>query len=119
MTAAKLNLTVDQGATFRHCLVLKAGSGPAAPEVNLTGYSVRLQIRAYVSAPDVLLELSTANGRIVVTPLTGEIAIVISATDTGLLDFSKAVYVLEIESAGGEVARILQGVITLSKGVAR
>jgi hypothetical protein len=36
-----------------------------------------------------------------------------------LLEFSNAISDLEIESASGEVTRILQGVVTLSKEVTR
>lgn len=119
MTAANLYITIEQGATFRHSLALKAGAGASAPALNLTGYSARMQLRADYSAQDVLLELSTANGRITITPLTGLLDLLISAADTALLDFNKALYDLEVESANGEVTRILQGVVTLSKEVTR
>lgn len=119
MPAANLYITIEQGATFRHSLALKVGAGVTSPALDMTGYSARMQLRADYTATDVLLELTSSNGRIIITPLAGTLELAISATDTALLDFSKAIYDLEIESANGEVTRILQGVITLSKEVTR
>lgn len=119
MPAAKLNLSIEQGATWRHCLALKAGPGATAPALDLTGYLARLQLRSELSSVTVLLDLSSSNGRISITPLAGQLDLYISATDTAALDFDRAVYDLEIESTGGEVTRVLQGVITLNRQVTR
>lgn len=119
MPAAKLNLSIEQGATWRHSLALKAGSGTGAPALDMSGYTARMQVRAELAAPDVLLELTSANGRITITPLDGRIDITVSATDTSGLQFERAVYDLEIESAGGEVTRVLAGMVTLSRQVTR
>lgn len=119
MPAAKLNLSIEQGATWRHSLALKAGAGASAPALDLTGYTARMQVRAELAAPVALLELTTGNGRIAITPLDGRLDLLVSATDTGALDFDRAVYDLEIESAGGEVTRVLTGGVMLSKQVTR
>ncbi len=119
MPAAKLNLTIEQGTTWRHSLSLKAGAGASAPALDLTGYIARMQLRAELAAPDVLLELTTTNTRITITPLDGRIDLLVSATDTTALEFDRAVYDLEIESAGGEVTRVLTGFVTLSRQVTR
>lgn len=119
MPAAKLNLAIEQGATWRHGLALRAGPGTQAPALDLTGFTARMQLRAELSAPDVLVELTSANGRIQITPLEGRLDLLLSATDTAALDFDRAVYDLEIESAGGEVTRVLTGVVTLSRQVTR
>ena len=119
MPAAKLNLTIEQGATWRHSLSLKAGTGAQAPALDLTGYTARMQLRTELDAPDVLLELTTTNTRITITPLEGRIDLLVSATDTTALEFDRAVYDLEMESAGGEVTRVLTGLVTLSRQVTR
>lgn len=119
MPAAKLNLAIEQGATWRHTLALKAGAGAQAPALDLTGYTARMQVRTELAAQDVLLELTGANGRITITPLDGRIDITVSATDTAALEFERAMYDLEIESAGGEVTRVLAGMVTLSRQVTR
>ena len=119
MPAAKLNIAIEQGATFRHSLALKAGPTANAPALDLSGFTARMQLRADLSGLVVLLELTPANGRITLTPLDGRVDLCISATDTAALDFDRAVYDLEIESAGGEVTRVLAGVVTLSRQVTR
>lgn len=119
MTAAKLDLAIEQGATWRHTLQLKSGDGESAPALDLTGYSARMQLRANVLSESVLLELTNANARITITPLAGTLDLLVSAADTGSMTYTKAVYDLEIESAGGEVTRVLQGSVTVSRQVTR
>jgi len=116
MSAGTLDLFVEQGATFSYTLTLNDSAG--AP-VNLTGYTARMQMRRSVQSPDILISLTTANGRLVITPLTGVITMTISATDTAALNFQSAVYDLEIESAGGIVTRLIEGKVRLSLEVTR
>ena len=119
MPAAKLNLAIEQGATWTHGLALKAGPGATAPALDLTGYSARMHIRTEIAAADPLIALTSANGRITLTPAEGRIDLRLSATDTAALTFERAVYDLEIESAGGEVTRVLQGFVSLNLQVTR
>ncbi len=119
MAAGKLDLTIEQGATFRHALVVKQGTGTSAPVANLTGYTARMQIRTEVESSQVLIALTTENGRITITPLDGRIDLTISATDTAALNFESGVHDVEIVSGGGEVTRLVQGKVKLSKEVTR
>ena len=119
MPAAKLNFTLEQGATFTHSLVRRDGLDIYSPVKDLTGYSARIHLRSDVSSTDVLLELNTTNGRIVITPATGSIELKLSAEETALLDFTKAVYDMEVRSPSGIVTRIVQGAFSLSKRVTR
>jgi hypothetical protein len=116
MAAGRLNLFIEQGSTFTYTLTLNDESGVA---VDLEGYTARMQMRRTVQSSDVLLELTTANGRIVLTPATGSITLEVDAVTTAALSFPSAVYDLEIESEGGQVTRLLQGGVTLSKEVTR
>jgi hypothetical protein len=113
MAAGVLNLLIEQGSTFLYSLSLRDANGP----MNLTNFTARMQIRRTVGAPAVLLELTTANGRIAISG--GTVALSVDAADTALLDFSKAVYDLEIESPNGDVTRLIQGDVVLSKEVTR
>lgn len=115
MAAANLDLTIEQGATFKHTLLVKQGGSA----FNLTSYSARMQIRKTYASADTILELTEENGRITITPLDGRIDLLVDAEDTAELTFKDGVYDLEIESAGGEVTRILQGFVTLSLEVTR
>lgn len=87
--------------------------------MDLTGYVARMQIRKTIESPHILLELTTENTRITITPLTGRLDLVIGATDTAGLDFTTAVYDLEMESLAGEVTRLVRGSVTLIAEVTR
>lgn len=113
----RLNLTILQGATFRHDLTWKTGNPPDV--VNLSGYLARMQMRAKVSDAVVLIELTTANGGIVLDPLNGGIAIYISAADTASLAFKKAFYDLEMIAPNGDVIRLVEGIVIVSPEVTR
>lgn len=120
MPAGKLDLVIEQGATFKHTLLVKQTDAQNCPAVDLTGFTARMQVRQAIEAPDPLIELTTANGRILITPLEGRIDMIISAQDSALLNFDDcAVYDLEIESAGGEVTRLVRGSVRLIKEVTR
>ena len=112
---AKLNLKIYQRATFRRRIVWKDGR---SRPVNLTGYTARLQIRESASSPAVLLELSTSNGRINLTPTAGIIELYVSDEDTtAITSWSKAVYDLLMFASNGEQIRLLEGNVTVSPGV--
>ena len=119
MAAAKLNLNIEQGATWRYTLMAKQGVDANAPALDLTGYSARMQLRAELPDTAVLLELTTANRRITITPLAGRIDLLLTATETAALSFEAAVYDLELASSGGEVTRLVKGKVTLTLEVTR
>jgi len=116
MGAAKLNLKVEQGVTYRHILQLKA----LGVIFDLSSYTARMQMRKNVNSPVVLLNItSNAGDGITIDGATGVLTLVISATQTGALLANSAVYDLEIESSGGEVTRVVQGTVAISKQVTR
>lgn len=87
--------------------------------INLAGYTARMQLRSNLSSPDVITELTTENGGIVINNTTKTITLNISATDTGAFTFSSAVYSLELISSGGQVTPFCSGTFTLTKEVTR
>ena len=116
MAAGEYNFTIEQGATLDRTFIYKDGDGDP---LDLTGFTARMHLRSRASAATTLLELTTTNGRIVITGATGTIRLVAPASVTAALNFNTAVYDLEIESAVGTVTRLLQGTIELSKEVTR
>ena len=66
---------------------------------------------------DVLLSLTTVNGGIVVDEAADKITLLISATDTAALTWSKGVYDLEMVSPGGVVSALLTGTVTVKAEV--
>jgi hypothetical protein len=113
---ASHDLTIPAGATYSQTLNWKTGS-PAA-FVNTTGFTARMQLRTSYSAASASLELTTANGRISLTN-AGVITLSLTATETAALAAGRYVYDLEMVSSGGQVTRLLEGVVTVSPEVTR
>lgn len=113
---ASHDLTIPAGATYSQTINYKTGS-PAA-FVNTTGYTARMQLRTSYSAANASLELTTANGRISLTN-AGVITLALTATETAALAAGRYVYDLELVSSGGQVTRLLEGVVTVSPEVTR
>lgn len=116
MSAASYNFTIEQGATLRKQIIWKDGAGAL---INLTGYSAKMQIRKTVTSIDPLVELSTTNSKISLGTTNGTITLILSAADTADFDWTSGVYDLELTSADGVVTRLIQGTITVSRGVTR
>lgn len=114
----KYDIICIQGATFSKEIQYKDATGTA---IDLTGYTAKMQVRPKHKDPKVLLELSSTGDspRITITGATGTIALLVSATDTAKLEFTDAVYDLEITSAGGQVTRLLEGKFTMSPEVTK
>lgn len=120
MPAHKLNLEIEQGATFDHSVIRKSGDTVAtAVPVDLTGCTARAQFRAEIESTEVLLELTTENGRIQLGGPAGTIRILIDASTTAAIAWESGVYDLEIVFAGGHVDRYLAGSVAVSKEVTR
>jgi hypothetical protein len=108
MSASKLNFpAVEKGATYRHSL--KWLQPDNITPVNLTNCSAKVQVRETVGSSVVLLELSTANGRITIDIPTGKISFYISDEDTTTLVGLGGVYDLEIYHPNGDVTRLTEG----------
>jgi hypothetical protein len=128
ITPGVLNLTIYQGATFQKTLKWITNTvDPVTHEVikvskDLTGYTAKMQIREFVESDEVLIELSTENGRLTIETLPdgdSGINMFIDAEDTASLNFMNAVYDLKIISSGGYVYRIVAGSVELSKEITR
>ena len=127
MAAGRYSFTIEQGATLDFELAYKdSNSNP----IDLTDYQARMQIRPTIGSDTVYLTLSSSlatdgtglnlNGSDSVNPPTsGTIGVFISANSSSQLDFTNAVYDLEIATGSTYpiVTRILEGEIQLNKNV--
>jgi hypothetical protein len=113
MPAAKLNLTLREGATFRTRLTLKDARKRS---INLTGATLRIEFRDRKDGV-LLYELTAGNGRLTVTPTLGRVDILLTAAETEALTFAKAVWDLRIEMAGGDVIYPVEGNILVQRSV--
>jgi hypothetical protein len=116
MAAASYDFEIEQGATLNKSFVWKSSDGIAIP---LTSYTARMQIRASVSSPNILLELSTSNGLISISSSEGKITLIVGPTVTSIITWRRGKYDLELTSPTGVVTRLLYGDITVSQEVTR
>lgn len=112
----KLDLLIEQGATFEIPIVYKEDNQP----VDLTGATVKAQFRERISSADPVISLDNGvDGGLVVTPLDGKIVMTILPEQTETLKVYKGVWDMLITFADGTKFRILQGNWTLDRGVTR
>jgi len=114
--AETYELNINQGSNLSLEIALKNSNGTP---LNLTGYTARMQLRASYTAPDIIVELTTENGRLVITPLTGVVTLLLSALTTAAFVAKNYVYDLETVSSTGFVTRVLQGEAIVSPEVTR
>ncbi len=110
--SAKYNLVCDQATTFNFQFQIKNDSTPW----NLTGYTGVMTVRPFVGASTTTVVASTANGRMVLTALTGRINITIDAETTGNIAAGRYAYDLVLDS-GAEITRILEGKFVVTGAV--
>lgn len=76
-----------------------------------------MHVRLNHGADEILLDLNTDNGGIVITPLTGTFEIVLSRDQILALDFKSAVFdILFFAPDGFTVIRRIEGKFTISPG---
>lgn len=112
----KVNLSINQGATFRHKFTWQDAKKRA---INLTGYTARLQARESVESPAAVLDLSTENGGIVLGGTNGTVSLYIAPAQTNPLTQRKLVYDLELYAPNGDVVRLVEGNFTISPKITR
>jgi hypothetical protein len=124
MTAQKINLYIEQGATFTLGFNWMFESVPptvpptAGLAHDLTGCTARMQIRQFISTT-VLVSATTENGAIALGGVDGRVDVTLSEALTMLLTVAEAVYDLEIVYPSGVVLRVLQGATTNDPNVTR
>lgn len=118
MATGKYNIVILQGATYSRTINWK---DVEQDPIDITDYTARMHIRPELESSDILLQLTTENGRIEITdPENGQFRIQLTAAETDELDFEDAVYDLELVAPGGEpVFRLLRGKARVSLQITR
>lgn len=120
MAAFKENLVIEQGATYERTWKWTTGTGKNKAAVDLTGCTARMHIRETVESTNVLHELSTANGEIILGGVDGTVKVLLAYETTRDFIFVDGVYDIEIEQAPlHRTRRILQGKVKISQNVTR
>jgi hypothetical protein len=109
-------LRVYQGATLDRTFTWKDSAGVA---INLTGFTAAAQIRTKIDGA-LLLDMTTANSRIVLGGAAGTIQLLVVSDDTrALKPVKNGVWDLELTDAAGKVTRLLEGDAFISPEVTR
>jgi hypothetical protein len=115
ITPGKHSFTLYQGTTLRKEFTWTAAGVP----VDLTGYTGRAQLRTSAGTAAIALDLTSANGGILVSGVTGKITMYATDLQTDTLTADKYLYDLDITNTLGDVLRLVEGTITISKGITR
>ena len=122
----KYDFTVTQGEDFFLTMFWKTQPGECCTgqvaeitPVDLTGYSLRMQIRPSPGSTTLYHEANEANQRLVkVSPEIGQFALYVSAAESSAWTWRRGVYDLEMTHvASGLVTRLLEGAVTVSPEV--
>lgn len=126
MIAGVYNITLEQGTTFYRLIDVMEPTvlDPDVYEAfDLTGYTARMQIRRTIDYETPMLSLTSptvsGNGITVMDGANNAISININDATTSLVD-SSGLYDLEIiKTSTGQVSRLIQGTVTLSREVTK
>lgn len=111
-------IVIDQGATFTWPITyLEADKTP----VDLSGYTAKMQIRETVgSSGSAILDLTTENGGITITPATGVILVLVSGSTSGTLPAPfEGKYDLLLYSTSGLIEKLIGGPAKIQPVVTR
>lgn len=118
--AAVYDLYIQQGTSWQNDFTLVGASGLV---IDLTGYTGNAQIRTIASSPTILANLNVA----ITVPISGMFSLSLIASGTSQLPAagqnylytSAYAYDVELVGSGGNVVRVLNGVVNVSPEVTR
>ena len=113
---ARVDLKIYQGSDFSQVVTFLQTAG--GTPVDLTGLTGRMQIRQNVISTDVIMDMTTANGRLTFGGATGVVTMTLTATETSTI-LTDGVYDLEFVTSATSASRWLEGLVILSKEVTR
>lgn len=101
------NLTINKGSSYR----IKYQISKDSNSVNLTGYTLRGQIKTSASSPDVLLNMTSANLLLKVNN-DSSFSMTLPESFTRRVQGSFAIYEIELINPLAEAYKIVKGLIT-------
>lgn len=106
--ALKANMVIDQGSTFSSMIeILDENDDP----INVANYTARGQIRKHYSSTNaVSFSTALSNGSLVIS---------LTANQTANIVAGRYVYDIELVDPANTVARILEGIVTVTPEVTR
>jgi len=115
MQPGSLDFLMPKGSTFTRTLTFKTNGTP----VDLTNYTARMQARTSHVSGTTVLDMTTANGKIILGGTAGTVILSLSASETAAITQTSLAYDLELVSAGNTVTRLVEGQIILTPEITR
>lgn len=113
MNPGRYNITVYKGTTFTLAPVWKIDNLP----VNITGYTAAMSVKPDTDSASIV-DLTTANGRAVISGALGQTTFTLTATETNTLTAGTYVYDFNLTNpSDGSVYKILQGSFVINASV--
>ena len=103
--ATKLNLVIDQGATYSNSSIIAYDSSNTA--INLTTYTVASKIRKHYTSTNAVAFTATGNS-------TGYVTLSLTSNATANIVSGRYVYDVEVTSNTGIVTRVKEGIVTIT-----
>jgi hypothetical protein len=110
--SGKLDLTIEQGATFSRTITIKDASNVAV-DISSDTFAGQIRKRHQSGTVEANFSFSITDGP------NGEVTATISATDTAAMDTGEFVYDIEWTNTGTNVVRLLEGIATITPEVTR
>lgn len=113
MNAGRYNITIINGTTFTLAPIWQVDNLP----VNLTGYSADMQVRDVSN--NLIVELSTANGKAVISPALGQTTFTLTPTQTSAanLPVGNYTYAFNLTDGSSNTYQILNGAFNVNASV--
>lgn len=104
--ASTANIFIDQGSNYSNIVTVSGTSGSA---LDLTGYTVASQMRkSYTSSTAYSLNA------VIYSAASGQVRMVLSATQSEAIPPGRYLYDLEIASPSGAKTRVVEGIATVT-----
>ena len=128
LKAPQIAIRFDKGKTLKPVFYYLT---PANAVINLAGYKARMQVRLTVDSTTTLWDLTTENAGLSIVTGTATLAdgttvasaqgvkLNVTAAQTALVDWSKAVFDIELIEPGLDVLPFVKGTLTPASEVTR
>lgn len=115
MGAVNYNLVIEKGSKFSESIIILDGN---KDPINLDGFTAFMKIKSNSrTSSTTILELTTSNGRISITPAEGLVAMSITAEDTAAITYKGiALYDLEL-LAGSDIKKLIRGTVSFKEEI--
>jgi len=113
VNAGRYNITIINGTTFTIAPIWQVDNLP----VNLTGYTADMQVRDVSN--NLVVELSTANGKAVISPALGQTTFTLTPTQTSAanLPVGNYTYAFNLTDGSSNTYQILNGAFNVQASV--